>query len=311
MYSLQFVMSLRQFNYSKEWSTSQVQKGMIIIMNWWHNLFAGQDKCWYLNSYLIIRNLLRVLLTSAVGVCSNNYTQGEITCLRKWWCQNTKEKREIHIVEALQKYSTQIHPKGETLPDCTRIYRVKVVEAFLKAGIPLQKLDSFRSLLEESAFNLSGSQHMRDLIPFILSEEHKQIQEELRGKNISVIFDGTTHVAEAMAIIVRYVSSDWIISQRLVRALLVTKSMSREEVACELIGSVVVTVGGNGTATQSVWRCWRVFTEQRHGPSNKEKLLNLLSHYCLIGRKVCNTVTKDGACYDHRCWQTSDLVLAT
>ena len=76
---------------------------------------------------------------------------------------------------------------------------------------------------------------MRDLIPFIRSEEHRQTQEEIKGREVSVIFDGTTHVAEAMAIVVRYVSSDWTITQRLVCALLVTKTMSGEEVARELI----------------------------------------------------------------------------
>ena len=68
-----------------------------------------------------------------------------------------------------------------------------------------KKIDSFRELLEESAFSLSSNQHM---IPFIRSEEQRQTQEEIKGREVSVIFDGTTHVAEAMAIVVRYVSSD-------------------------------------------------------------------------------------------------------
>ena len=98
-------------------------------------------------------------------------------------------------------------------------------------------------MLEESAFSLSSSQHMRDLIPFILSNEQKRIREELQAKKISVIFDGTTHVAEAMVIIVRYVSTDWKICQRLVSVLLVTKSMCGEEVAHELIGTLSIKLG--------------------------------------------------------------------
>lgn len=66
---------------------------------------------------------------------------------------------------------------------------------------------------------------MRDLIPFIRFEEQKQALEETNGREVSVIFDGTTQVAEAMAIVVRYISSDWRITQRLVHALLVTKTM--------------------------------------------------------------------------------------
>ena len=51
-----------------------------------------------------------------------------------------REKRDSDIVDALQRYSKQVHLKGETLSDNTRIYRVKVVRAFLlRAGISLQK----------------------------------------------------------------------------------------------------------------------------------------------------------------------------
>ena len=61
---------------------------------------------------------------------------------------------------------------------------------------------------------------MHDLIPFIRSKEPRQTQEEIKGREVSVIFDGTTHVAEAMAIVV---SSGWTITQHLVCVLLVTK----------------------------------------------------------------------------------------
>ena len=82
-----------------------------------------------------------------------------------------------------------------------------------------------------------------DLIPFIRSEEQRQTQEEIKGREVLVIFDGTTHVAEAMAIVVRYVSRDWKITQRLVRALLVTITMCGEEVARELIATLSINVG--------------------------------------------------------------------
>ena len=90
----------------------------------------------------------------------------------------------------------------------THVYPVEVVWMFLRAGIPQQKINSFCELLEELAFSLSSSQHMRDLIPFIRSEEQRQIQEEIKGREVSVILDGNHHVAEAMAIVVKYVSSD-------------------------------------------------------------------------------------------------------
>ena len=101
------------------------------------------------------------------SVVKNHGESMKHTCRSSKGRLKEKEKRDSDIVDAMQRYSKQVHPKGETLSDNTRVYRVKVVRAFLRAGISLQKIDSFRELLEESAFSLSSSQHMRDLIPFI------------------------------------------------------------------------------------------------------------------------------------------------
>ena len=80
---------------------------------------------------------------------------------------------------------------------------------------------------------------MSDIIPFISSQEQVRIK-EVGGKDLSVIFDGTTRMGEAMGIVVRYVTSDWKIQQRLVRLQLLAQSMSGEEVARELITTLSV-----------------------------------------------------------------------
>jgi len=54
----------------------------------------------------------------------------------------------------LTKYNKEIHPRGETLPQEQEVYRVKVASAFLKDGVPLNKIDCFRDLLEENALRL-------------------------------------------------------------------------------------------------------------------------------------------------------------
>ena len=56
-----------------------------------------------------------------------------------------RESREKDIAEALAKYDKQEHPRGETLSQDQRIYRINVVTAFLKAGVPLAKIDHFRT----------------------------------------------------------------------------------------------------------------------------------------------------------------------
>ena len=63
---------------------------------------------------------------------------------------------------------------------------------------------SFRELLEENAFRLIHSNNLSQLIPFIHKEEHTSIKSNMYGKE-TVIFDGTTHIFEAMVIVVCFV----------------------------------------------------------------------------------------------------------
>ena len=59
-----------------------------------------------------------------------------------------KEAKQRNIAELLKIYDKECHPKGETLPDNVRVYRVTLVKSFLKAGIPLLKVDCMHYLLE-------------------------------------------------------------------------------------------------------------------------------------------------------------------
>ena len=61
---------------------------------------------------------------------------------------NSAKSREQEIAVALKAYEKEAHPSGETLPEDHKLYRVKVVSTFLKAGVPLAKIEQFRELLE-------------------------------------------------------------------------------------------------------------------------------------------------------------------
>lgn len=77
---------------------------------------------------------------------------------------------------------------------------------------------------------------------YLLKEEENTILKEIKGKYLSVIFDGTSRVGEALAIVLRYVD-DWEIKQRLVRVQMLSKSLTGEEIARELISILSVTYG--------------------------------------------------------------------
>ena len=101
----------------------------------------------------------------------------------------------------LRQYDHDVHPVGEGLPaSSVRVYRVRAVTAFLQSGVALNKLDCFRELLKENCLSLSSSQHLKELIPLVLREERRKIKEQIHDRQVSVIFDGTTHVAEAISL---------------------------------------------------------------------------------------------------------------
>ena len=115
---------------------------------------------------------------------------------------------------------------------------MKVVHTFLHAGVPLNKIDLFRELLEEGDFRLTDRRHMSNLVPAIYKQDLDLLKSELTGMFLSVIFDGTTRYGEAMAILVRFVDAGFCVQQRLVRMQLVEKSMCGQEVARELISTL-------------------------------------------------------------------------
>ena len=88
--------------------------------------------------------------------------------------REANEARERDIAQAIVVHDRS-HPRGETLPTNQSMYRIKVVSAFLKAGVPLSKLECFRQILEEHAYRLTDRRHMPDLLPFILAEDQVKI----------------------------------------------------------------------------------------------------------------------------------------
>ena len=58
----------------------------------------------------------------------------------------TKDKSKKDIAKTLQKHNEEIHLVGETLPETQQVFHVKVIHAFLKAGVPLNKIDCFKGI---------------------------------------------------------------------------------------------------------------------------------------------------------------------
>lgn len=105
--------------------------------------------------------------------------------------------------------------------------------------MPLAKLKYFRELLEKGANRLTDTRHMLDMVPFILSQERDQVK-EVEGQCLSVIFDGTSRLGEALVVVLRFIDDDFKIQQCLVRMMFLMKSLTGEETARELINVLSV-----------------------------------------------------------------------
>ena len=143
-----------------------------------------------------------------------------------------KEIRECHIAQAMKEYSKRKRPAGQTLPEAQRVFCVKVVTAFLKAGIPLNKLNHFREVLEEHAYKRVACLGMYDLIPFADEQKRNKAKKH---------FDGTTRLGEALAVVIQFVA-EWKTEQRLIRLQLLTKSMTGVNIARELVSILSVPI---------------------------------------------------------------------
>ena len=91
-------------------------------------------------------------------------------------------------------------------------------------------MEYFRELFEEAGVPLTSQSNVRQLIPFILEEEYTMVCKELMGKDVSIVFDGTTRGGEALVVLVRFVDN-WELKGRLVRFQLVKSSVCGDELA--------------------------------------------------------------------------------
>ena len=149
--------------------------------------------------------------------------------------QNSKKKYQS-LLTFLQRNDEKENPKGETLSEDTRLFRFDLGESFLSAGIPFSKIDHLHSFLEKYGHRLTAHGHLSQMIPSVLKKEKTTLRTELSQVDAcSVIFDGSTRLGEALAIVVCLVDSQWNVQQHLIRLQALAKSLKANELAQCLI----------------------------------------------------------------------------
>ena len=108
-----------------------------------------------------------------------------------------------------------------------RVFRFELTESFLSAGIPLSKIDDLRPFLEKHGHRQTVSGHLSEFIPSILEKE--KVKGELQNvEEVSIIFDGTTRLGEALAVVIRFLQENFKPTQRLLRLQVAAKALKAE-----------------------------------------------------------------------------------
>ena len=185
-----------------------------------------------------------------------------------------QELRQQRIMQSWghyqQRHSGNLAGTGltGTVPPDQALRRIQTATAMLKAGIPLAKVDYLRPLLEENSVRLTYSSHLASYIPFILDNEKTTLRAELEKRpHISVIFDGSTYQGEMLVVLVRFVTMDFQICQRLVRVRILSKSLNSQQLAREII---------NALSTELQYPSDRVIAVIRDGASVNEAAFKIL-----------------------------------
>ena len=104
--------------------------------------------------------------------------------------------------------------------------------------MPLVKQKNFKEILEEGAY--TDTPHMLDMVLFILTQEREQVKKEVVGQCLSVVFDGTSRLGKVLVVVLRFNDDDFKIQQCLVWMMFLTKSLTGEKTAKELINMLPV-----------------------------------------------------------------------
>jgi hypothetical protein len=97
------------------------------------------------------------------------------------------EQRQASILAAIDSLP-RVPGTVSTIDDNKQLFRFTTVEAFVKAGVPLQKLQILSPHLERYGYKLGGLTTLRETITAVHADQVKRIKGLLAGQLVSVIF---------------------------------------------------------------------------------------------------------------------------
>jgi hypothetical protein len=154
-----------------------------------------------------------------------------------------RKEDDSELKEELSAYY-ELHPEEQSgtmmLTDANEVvFRYRVVETILPSGTPLTVVDMFRPLLQRAGFALTDSAHLQVYIPRIEEKEDTKINVEIAGQYLSIAFDGTTRLGEAINIVARFCSESFELKKRLLDFHTLAKHANAVQLAAHTLDVVV------------------------------------------------------------------------
>ncbi|CAN0015998.1 unnamed protein product, partial [Ectocarpus sp. 8 AP-2014] len=148
-----------------------------------------------------------------------------------------KEAKAPGMLLRLEEWGAEKY--GKATAEEARKQRIQVMDAWLVAGLPVSRLDDIRGLLGELGVDMADSSHLRQYIPFLLSEERLRLGTVMKSQYYSISFDGTPlwH-QECFGIMARIVTEDLVVVQNLIHLHLLECSMNSNHIAAEITDAI-------------------------------------------------------------------------
>lgn len=160
------------------------------------------------------------------------------------WVKKLQHQEATINLLARERNANQEDRGGCVRPEVQE-FRYATVRTFMGLGIPLTKIDKgMGALLSRTGFTLGGASDLASqYVTLVRNAEIDLVREELNGQWVTIIFDGTTRVGEALAVVARFCTADFRITYRLLALKTAEKHMTGAEMSGLLLRLLVQRVG--------------------------------------------------------------------
>lgn len=180
------------------------------------------------------------------------------------------------------------HVKGSTKTDAAVSERVEIVLDLWENGVPLSRLDnsSFRRLIEEPHHNIGGREGVRQQIPIAVAALKNQMRERVKGRYLTVFFDGSKVNECVEAVIVRFLDDEFKIEHVCIGASMVTLNMTAVSLYTRVRDHlrdagvedkhIVFAISDSAAVNPAMVKHWNQMTMELYGDDYDERHLSWL-----------------------------------